>query len=223
MAGSVIAFRNVDFAYADGETLLKNVNLELADGGFYLVRGPSGAGKSTLLRLINRLEEPSAGTIAFHGRPLSAYPPPKLRRSILYIQQTPTVLDSTVRHNLMQPFTFRNNRDLPGPDENKLKQLLAGFLLDKVGLDDNAANLSVGQQQRLCFIRGLLLTPEVLLLDEPTSALDEESARIVEAAAERLNKQEALTVVMISHRDFRPRDLNPSLIEVGQGRAELRP
>jgi len=195
--------------------------LSLESGRFYLVNGPSGAGKSTLLRLINRLEEPSHGDIYFNGRKLSAYSPPELRRSLLYIQQTPTAMDDTVAQNMLLGFTFKNNRNLTVPDRRTLRGHLDNFLLTDVTLEANAQTLSVGQMQRLCFIRGLLLDPQVLLLDEPASALDEESSRIVEETAERMCIEYGLTVLMVSHRKFEPQQANYSSIRIAGGQAEI--
>ncbi len=219
----MIEFSEVGFSYAGGKDLFRNFSLQLAGGTFYLVRGPSGSGKSTLLRLINRLEEPSHGHLMYEGRQLTSYSPPLLRRSILYVQQTPTSVDATVRENLLLAFSFKNNRDLKPPDDDELRSLLDRFLLHDISLDTHALTLSVGQLQRLCFLRGLLLNPKVLLLDEPASALDEVSARIVEETAERLCSESGLTVLMVSHRRFESRFVKPKVLEIGDGCAEVVP
>lgn len=217
----VITLSKVTFSYAGGKTLFQDLSLELPGGGFYLVRGPSGAGKSTFLRLVNRLEEPSHGHLMFEGRPLTAYSPPLLRRKILYIQQTPTSVETTVRENLLLAFSFKNNRDLTPPDDDTLRSRLDNFLLYDIDLDTRASTLSVGQLQRLCFVRGLLLNPKVLLLDEPASALDEESASIVEETAERLCAESGLTVLMVSHRAFTPRWVKHKLIQIAKGQMKV--
>jgi len=216
-ASSIIDFCRVSFAFSREAPLFTGVTLTIREGGFYLVQGPSGAGKSTFLRLINRLEEPSAGEILFKGRPLSSYSPPLLRRSVLYVQQTPSVIDASVRENLLLPFSFKNNAQLEQPEDARLKTLLADFLLQGVGLGDNALTLSLGQLQRLCFIRGLLLSPEILLLDEPTSALDRESSQVVESMVERLNRESGLTVLTVTHKDPKPGLITPLLLKVAEG------
>jgi len=210
----IISFDRITFSFSKRQVIFKDLSLELQSGHFYLVKGPSGAGKSTFLRLINRLEEPSRGKILFRGAPLSSYAPPVLRRSILFLQQTPVAIDASVRDNLLLPFGFKNNCSLSRPDDEHLKGLLDDFLLTGVSLGGNARNLSVGQLQRLCLIRGLLLSPEILLLDEPTSALDEESSRVVESTAERLCRESGLTVVIVSHRSFTPRRTRPVVLEL---------
>jgi putative ABC transport system ATP-binding protein len=217
----VIAFSEVTFSYARGKALFQDLSLELAGGSFYLVRGPSGSGKSTFLRLVNRLEEPSRGQLMFEGRPLTAYNPPLLRREILYIQQTPTSVEKTVRENLLLAFSFKKNQDLTPPDDDTLRSRLDNFLLNDIHLDTQASTLSVGQLQRLCFVRGLLLNPKVLLLDEPASALDEQSARIVEETAERLCAESGLTVLMVSHRAFASKWVEHKVLQIVEGQMEM--
>jgi len=214
----IIEFSRVSFSFGQGPPLFQDVSLKVPAGSFCLIQGPSGSGKSTLLRMFNRLEEPSAGQIFFKGHPLLSFHPPRLRRSILFIQQTPTVFDGTIRDNLLRPFTFKNNRDLVRPGEAQLNKILEDFLMEGLDLDDHAQTLSGGQLQRLCFIRGLLLEPEVLLLDEPTSALDHESAEIVESVTRRLIRESGLTVVLVSHKKVDFQDLAPTVFEVTGGR-----
>jgi putative ABC transport system ATP-binding protein len=218
-SSTTVEFKDVRFAYQpNGPWILQDINLAFGPG-LHLIKGSSGSGKSTLLRLINRLEEPSVGEIRFHGKPLNSYQPPLLRRQILYIQQTPTLLDRSVRENLLLPYTFKANKDLTPPDDNRLNELLPQFHLNNVSLDDNAKTLSVGQMQRICLIRGLLLSPDVLLLDEPTSALDDQSAAVVEQFAQDEASQ-GLVVIMVTHRNFTGVDVQPRIINVVDGQVE---
>ena len=216
----VIEFSNVTFAFPNADTLFKDLSLKITAGSFNLIRGPSGSGKSTFLRLINRLEEPSSGHLLFNGRQLAAYKPAGLRRAILYIQQMPTAVDMTVRGNLRRAFAFKNNRHRPPPHDEALRTHLNDFLLNDVSLEANAQTLSVGQLQRLCLIRGLLLNPKVLMLDEPASALDEASGRIVEETAERLCAASGLTVLMVSHRRFEPQRVKGRVLQILNGHLE---
>jgi len=211
---SMIALSNVTFGYSGDCALIRDVSYSFESGRFYVVQGPSGAGKSTLLRLLNRLEEPGGGTITFHGRPLSSYEAPELRRSVLYLPQTPIVIDGSVQTNLMLPFTFQSNSALERPDEETLRRRLAHFLLDEVDLSDQAQSLSVGQLQRLCLIRGLLLSPEVLLLDEPTSALDPASRCVVQSTTEQFCCQTNATVIVVAHEPIRPLKIEPVVLQL---------
>ncbi|MFH2007518.1 MAG: ABC transporter ATP-binding protein [bacterium] len=213
-AEPIIEFDRVSFAFSEEAPLFEGVCLALLPGTFYLVTGPSGAGKSTLLRLINRLEEPTAGQVRFLGRPLADHEPPVLRRSILSVQQTPTALDASVRDNLLLPFSFAANRALERPDDDALRHKLGRVLLPDVQLDDHAQTLSVGQLQRLCFVRGLLLQPQVMLLDEPTSALDQESSAAVLELVRRIFAETGMTTVMVSHQNRTPPGIDPVVLEV---------
>lgn len=217
----IIEFSNVTFSYAETKYLFQNLSLQLMPGNFYLIRGPSGSGKSTFLRLINRLEEPSSGTLFFNGRHLTSYSAPVLRRSILYIQQTPISVAATVRQNLLLAFSFKNNRDLTPPEDDVLRNHLDHLLLNGIQLETTAQTLSVGQLQRLCFIRGLLLNPQVLLLDEPAGSLDEESGRIVEETAQRLCTESGLAVLMVSHRPFEPGQVKCRILQIDDSGVEV--
>jgi putative ABC transport system ATP-binding protein len=213
----LIELEKVRFAYGAGEPVLRETSFQLAPGGFTRVSGPSGAGKSTLLRLIARLEEPQAGVIRFRGRPLGELAPPRLRRALQSVQQTPVVLDGSVRENLLLPFAFAANRDLRRPSDQALREHLDEVRLGELPLDVNARTLSVGQQQRLCLVRGLLLDPVLLLLDEPTSALDDESAATVDAAIGRVHRQRGLAVLLVSHKANLPEGVRPTFLRLDRG------
>lgn len=210
----VIEFQNISFAYPNEEKLYSNISFTIEKGRFYLIKGPSGVGKSTLLKLMNRMEEPVEGEILYKGQQLRSIVPPTLRTSIIYIQQTPVVLDGTIRENLLLPFSFKINKALQKPEDSKLESLLKEYSLENISLDRNAKNLSVGQMQRLCLIRGQLLSPEVILFDEPVSSLDEKSSKIVEDHAEKLCSEDGKTIVMVSHKEFIPEKVTPMIINV---------
>lgn len=219
--GNIIDFLDVSFGFPGLKNLFKGVSLSIQEGAFYVLEGPSGAGKSTFLRLINRLEEPVSGVIRFRGKPLANYSPPRLRRSLLYIQQTPTAIDGSVKENLLRPFSFKNNHHLHKPDHTKIETLLKDLHMQDVQLDDHARTLSVGQLQRLSLVRGLLLNPEVLLLDEPTSALDRESALAVMVILEKLNLESHLTVIAVTHRMEKTENIPYRHLFLRNGRIEV--
>lgn len=199
---TIIEFDNVSYTWPGGQGL-HDVRLTVPLGAFVRIVGPSGSGKSTLLRLASRLEEPSSGVIRFSGIPLGDYEPPLLRRRIGYIQQTPVVVEGSVRQNLLLSYGFAANREQSLPADDELRGWLDRLGLSGIELENNARSLSVGQRQRLCIIRSLLLEPDLLLMDEPTSALDSESRRIVEEMTETQNR-EGMTILMVTHSDYIP-------------------
>jgi putative ABC transport system ATP-binding protein len=158
-AAVLFELRDVSLTRA-GRPVLDAVSAEIPPGATAIV-GPSGAGKSTLLRLLNRLVDPDAGTIAYRGRPLTEYDPLELRREVSLVPQLPALLEGSVESNL------RYAADLAG------KELDARRCLSLAGLDPgfaerDVARLSVGEQQRTMLARSLAQMPDVLLLDEPT-------------------------------------------------------
>lgn len=216
---AIFTLKQVCFARAGTAPVFSEVSLDIASGSFTIVRGPSGAGKSTLLRLLCRLEEPTSGELLFDGRPVTQLPPELLRRQVPYTQQQPVLLPGSVRENLLLPFTFKANRDLPAPDDAVLEAHIKAFHLQGVSLDQQALALSVGQRQRLCLIRSMLLSPRALLLDEPTAALDPVSAAAVHGDLERLHSQ-GMTVIMVSHGEWRPA-VEHATLTVGNARVEV--
>ena len=154
------------------------------------VIGPSGAGKSTLLRVLNRLEDPTAGRVLLDGKPIGEMDVPGLRRRVGLVAQRPVLLTDRVADELRV-----GRRDLSA------EQSLA--LLQRVGLPADfaargTAELSGGEAQRLCLARALAVEPEVLLLDEPTSALDGLTAALIADLA-RDHVAGGGTVVLVSH------------------------
>jgi putative ABC transport system ATP-binding protein len=195
---------DVSFTYPGGALpVIEHLDLAVRRGEFLVVGGASGCGKSTLLRLACRLNAPDSGTILFGGTLISAIPPAELRSRICLVAQIPQMVDATVADNLLIPFSFAANRQKAVPMPERIDELLKSFYLNGVSPGQSALRLSTGQKQRLALMRALLLEPRLLLLDEPTSALDAESARMVFSIIERLNS-EGMTVVMVTHSDYRP-------------------
>ncbi len=192
---------SVSLQYNGRPPLFRDVDLVLESGEMILLKGPSGSGKSSFLRLLNRLQEPTSGQLLVDDRPADEHEITALRRRIGYVQQTPVMIDGTVRDNLLLPYRFKASRGESPPPREQLRQLLDGYNLREVGLDDDASPLSVGQKQRVALIRSLSVAPELLLCDEPTSALDPDSRAIVEGELERCYRQRGMGVVLVTHID----------------------
>ncbi len=192
-----------------GHRILDGVSDHIHWGQTTAVVGSSGAGKSTFLRLLNRFEEPTAGSILLDGRPLDSYDVHALRRRVGLVAQRPTMLSETIGEEI------RVAR--PELEDEQVLQLLERVALPDVGLDAATSTLSGGEQQRVALARTLALDPEILLLDEPTSALDDRSAQAVDRIIQSL-VADGLTVVLVSHDVDRVVDLAASVLVLHQGR-----
>lgn len=176
--------------------ILRDVSIEVERGSSLTLVGPSGSGKSTLLRCLNRLEEPTSGTVRFNGRDVRSLDPLELRRRAALVMQAPVLFEGTVRDNLRtQPRATR--LDL---SDARLARALEEVGLEPRFLDRDGGTLSGGEKQRVTIARALLGDPEALLLDEPTSALDPPNAALVVDAVCRLREARGLTVVAATHQ-----------------------
>ena len=194
-----------------GRPVLDAVSAEIPTGATAIV-GPSGAGKSTLLRLLNRLVDPDAGTIAYRGRPLTEYDPLELRREVSLVPQLPALLEGSVESNL------RYAANLAGKELDTPRCLsLAGLDSEFAGRD--VARLSVGEQQRAMLARALAQMPDVLLLDEPTSALDHAARDAIEATLIELRRGLDISLVVVSHDPEQARRLSDWVVRLEAGRA----
>ncbi len=180
------------------ELILDKLSFSLKAGEIAILIGPSGGGQSTLVRLLNRLDEPKDGEILLHGKDIRQLPPVELRLKVAMMLQKPIMFSGTVLENLQSSFRLRR-KILPTADSEKIQQVVAFCGLDSALLQRDAAELSVGQQQRVSLARALLTTPEVLLLDEPTSALDRPSADRLGELLQRLCREQGVAVFLATH------------------------
>lgn len=213
----VIDLQNVSVGYNCDSPILKNISLRFQSEEIVVLKGPSGSGKSSFLRILNRLIEPLQGKIIIDGQPLDSWPGTLLRRTIAFIQQTPIVVDGSVRDNLLMPFRFRAAGDQRMPDQAALESLLETFLMRRVSLSDNALQLSIGQKQRVSIIRAFLTSPKFLLMDEPTSALDQESKEIVESCTREYIEKTGAGMIMVTHQDNTPELDKTRLLHIENG------
>jgi putative ABC transport system ATP-binding protein len=177
-----------------GKTLVDDATFAVETGEVLAVAGPSGAGKSSLLRLLNRLDEPTRGTVRVAGTDYRALAPRELRRRVGMVTQRPFLFPGSVADNLRFGPAQRGER-LPDPavDDLLARVGLAGY----AGRD--VANLSGGEMQRVSVARTLANSPVVLLLDEPTSALDDAAKRGIEELIREIVRDQRLTCVMVTH------------------------
>ena len=196
--------------------ILKDVSLEIAAGECWTVVGRSGAGKSTFLRLLNRLVEPSGGTVYRSGTPLASIPPATVRREAALVFQEPRWLPGTARDNLFAPVGLKVISRTQA--EAQLEKILSLTGLRSDLLDRGEDELSLGQCQRVALARALMTCPRALLLDEPTAAMDPPGARALLDQVLGLGEAENLTMVMVTHRLREARQFGTKTLVLEEGR-----
>jgi putative ABC transport system ATP-binding protein len=178
----------------NGKILVEDVNFEIQTGEILAIVGPSGSGKSSLLRLLNRLAEPTSGTVYLEETDYRQITPRELRRKLGMVTQRAFLFPGTVAANL---------RFGPAQRGESLSQDSVEQLLEQVGLKGYAgrdiANLSGGEAQRVSVARTLANSPLALLLDEPTSALDNASKLGIELLIQKIVRDQNLTCVLVTH------------------------
>ena len=193
--------------------LVDGISITVERGELLAIVGPSGAGKSSLLRLINRLDEPTAGTVMLDGHDYRALPPRDLRRRIGMVMQMAYLFPGTVAANIA--FGPRQRGEIITADG-------IAALLERVGLpgyqERDVGTLSGGEAQRVSVARTLANAPEALLLDEPTSALDETSARGVEQLILDIVRERRMTCLMVTHNKAQAARIAPRTMVMARGR-----
>ena len=194
----MIEFRSVTKQFPDGTVAVRDFSLVIPSRKITVLVGSSGSGKTTILRMINRMVDPTSGTIEIDGEDISTLAPVNLRRSIGYVMQNSgllphrKVVDNIATVPLLRGVKKRVAR------ENALE------LMDTVGLDRSLADkypsqLSGGQQQRVGVARGLAVDPNILLMDEPFGAVDPIVRDDLQQELLHLQRELDKTVVFVTH------------------------
>lgn len=185
-----------------GRVILDQLDLEVNPGERIAIVGPSGSGKTTLLNLIGTLDQPDSGKMYFENQDLSVFTDQQLagfrNEKIGFVFQM---------HHLLPQLTLLENILLPTLTDKKLqgKETLerAQKLISRMGLTEVAhqkpAELSGGECQRTAVVRALINRPKLILADEPTGALDQKSAFNLTDLLVELNKEEGLTLIVVTH------------------------
>lgn len=194
----MIEFQSVSKRYQGGQPAVDNLSMSIGKGTITVLVGPSGCGKTTSLRMINRMVEPTTGTITVGGKDVTSVPAAELRRSMGYVMQSAGLLPH--RSVLDNIATVPRLNGVSKSDARRR----AGELLDVVGLATSLggrypSQLSGGQQQRVGVARALAADPPVLLMDEPFSAVDPVVRDELQQELLRLQKELAKTIVFVTH------------------------
>jgi osmoprotectant transport system ATP-binding protein len=194
----MIEFQNVSKVFPDGTRAVGDFSLVLPSRKTTVFVGSSGCGKTTLLRMINRMVEPTGGTISIDGDDIADRSPVELRRSIGYVMQNSGLLPHfTVADNIATVPVLQGR-------SRKAARTRALELMETVGLDTAMADrypsqLSGGQQQRVGVARGLAADPNILLMDEPFGAVDPIVRAELQEELLRLQREIGKTIVFVTH------------------------
>ncbi|GAB2797307.1 ABC transporter ATP-binding protein [Streptomyces chlorus] len=194
----MIRIESVTKRYPDGTVAVDRLSLEIPDRSITVLVGPSGCGKTTTLRMINRMVEPTEGTILLDGADIQRQPVTTLRRSMGYVIQNAglfqhrTIVDNIATVPRMLGWGKQRARER------------AAELMERVGLDTAMAKrypyqLSGGQQQRVGVARALAADPPVLLMDEPFSAVDPVVRKGLQDELLRIQEELGKTIVFVTH------------------------
>ncbi|TDW31512.1 ABC transporter ATP-binding protein [Cryobacterium psychrophilum] len=194
----MIEFRSVTKQFPDGTVAVDDFSLVIPSHKTTVLVGSSGSGKTTLLRMINRMVDPTSGSVEIDGDNIATLAPVKLRRSIGYVMQNSGLLPH--RKVVDNVATVPLLRGVP----RRQARADALELLDTVGLDRSLADrypsqLSGGQQQRVGVARGLAVNPNILLMDEPFGAVDPIVRAELQQELLRLQHELGKTVVFVTH------------------------
>ena len=195
-----IEMRGVDFAYDNGEPVLRGVDLKVAPGEVVALVGASGAGKSTLVDLIPRFYDATAGSVRVDGHDVRDLSLASLRGAMGLVTQEVILFNDTVRNNIAYGMPEVSDAEVEAAARAANAHEFIARMPEGYGtrVGDRGLKLSGGQRQRLSIARAILKNPPVLILDEATSALDTESEKLVQEAVDRLVQDR--TTIVIAHR-----------------------
>lgn len=195
-----IEFRDVNFSYVPGETVLQQCDLHIQPQETVAIVGSTGSGKSTLVQLLNRLYEPVSGTIFLDGIPLHRYDVATLRSRIAVMTQDVFLFSGSIYDNItlhdasISKETVEEAAKLIGV-HGFIESLPGGY---QYNVGERGVNLSMGQRQLISFIRAMCSQPEILILDEATANVDQDSELLIQSAIQKMLAQR--TSLIIAHR-----------------------
>lgn len=194
-----IAFNNVSFNYG-GDTVLKNLSLEINRGETVALVGPSGAGKSTIANLLPRFYDVNEGSITIDGKDLRDYSIYSLRSKMGIVTQDAILFNDTAFNNIAFAQTDADEKAVKDASKAAYADEFISTLEEgyETNIGERGNKLSGGQKQRMSIARAIMRDPEILILDEATSALDTASEKWVQSALENLMKNR--TSIVIAHR-----------------------
>ena len=195
-----IELRNVSFRYGFRNLILNNINMTIKKGQKIAIIGESGCGKTTIAKLLMNFYSPESGEIIINGENINNYSPKAIRNHIAYISQNTFLFSDTIKNNLK----YGNENTTDEEIEQICKLCCADKFINEMPLgyntmlEENGANLSTGQKQRIAIARALLKKPEILIMDEATGNLDTVTEECISKAIDNITKN--ITCIVIAHR-----------------------
>lgn len=208
---SQISCKNVSLGY-DGNVIIKELNFSVDSGDYLCIIGENGAGKSTLMRTLLHLQQPLNGEIVF-GDGLHSNEIGYLPQQTVVQKDFPASVREIVLSGCQNKCGFR-------PFYNKAEKERAAKAIERMGITDLVKRcyreLSGGQQQRVLLARALCATRKILLLDEPVSGLDPQMTEEMYRLIEKINREDKITVIMISHDIRGTMEYASHILQIGQ-------
>ncbi len=195
-----ISFQKVEFAYNEGDVVLKNISFDVKDGQSVALVGATGAGKSSVINLLSRFYDIQKGKITLDGKDLQEYDLYALRKNIGVVLQDVFLFSDTILYNItlgnpnISLQQVKNAAELVGA-RKFIERLPGGY---DYNVMERGATLSVGQRQLISFVRAMVYNPKIIVLDEATSSVDTETEEMIQNAIEKMMK--GRTSIVIAHR-----------------------
>jgi multiple sugar transport system ATP-binding protein len=210
-----IRLQNISKSFAQHQAVA-DLDLDVADGEFFVLLGPTGAGKTTTLRMIAGLEKPTAGSIFINEADVGAWGPAE-RDVALVLQQYSLYPRLTVRQNLAFPLQSRVRNMSPADIEKRIEYasstLRIGHLLDR-----KTDRLSGGEMQRVSIGRAIVREPQVFLMDEPLSALDAKLREALRSELKDLQRRLGGTFIFVTHDQVEAMTMGDRMAVMNKGR-----
>lgn len=217
----MISLTNITFAYPDALPVFSQFSWQVQTGERWVILGPSGCGKSTLLYLLAGLSKPAAGSIAIAGEMQTATRP----QTGLILQDYGLLPWATAYDNVALGMNIRrfygpDDKHVPANDQPERYVQKVEYWMERLRLMPHAqkypAQLSGGQRQRVAIARTLALGPDLLLMDEPFSSLDAPTREGLQNLTMKLQQEEALTAVIVTHTIEEAAVLGQKILLLGQ-------
>ena len=195
-----IEFRNLNFSYPDGQTVLKDINLKVEQGSTLAIVGGTGSGKSTLVDLIPRIRQTERGTIFIDGVDIQDIPLSVLRSNIGFVEQEPFLFSDYLRNNIAYGMDTPNDDEIREAAHNadllsQIEEFPDGL---QTFLGERGITISGGQRQRSALARAIIIKPKILILDDAFASVDTQTEDTILSRLAEIMKDR--TTILISHR-----------------------